>query len=68
MNGPVDNNRFVELLTLMEKTDGAYLEAPLDEGQFINRNEKRKKLVPKIEGVIYRSKGSGCRNSLQASI
>ncbi|RYE06119.1 MAG: hypothetical protein EOP33_02670 [Rickettsiaceae bacterium] len=68
MNGPVDNDRFIELLTLMEETDGAYLEAPLDEGQFIDGNEKNRKLVPGIKGVIYRTIGSGCRNSLQASI
>ncbi|MGI4775994.1 MAG: hypothetical protein ACRYE9_03610 [Janthinobacterium lividum] len=65
---PVDEKRFIELLTLLEETSGAYIEVIIDEGQFSYGHEKHKKFVTGIESVIYRSKGSACRNSLQASI
>lgn len=68
INSPVNESRFIELLTLLEKTNGAYIEVAKDEGMFVYGMEKHKKLVPGIEGVIYRSKNSSYRNSLQACI
>jgi hypothetical protein len=68
VNGPVNEKRFIELLSLMEQRNGAYIEVIIDEGHFKYSNEKEKKPLIGIEGVIYRSKKSGCRNSLQAAI
>ncbi len=65
---PVDEDRFVELLTLLEKTNGAYIEIVKDDGAFSIGGEKDRKLVPGINGVIYRSKNARYRNSLQACI
>lgn len=68
INSPVNEPRLLELLALLERTNGAYVEAIQDDGQFIYGHEKEKKFAPGIEGVVYRSKGSACRNSLQASL
>lgn len=68
INSPVNQNRFVELLALLERDNGTYVESTIDNGQFIYGHEKYKIPVPGINGVIYRTKKSACRNSLQASI
>lgn len=68
INEPVNEKPFIELLSLMEQRDGAYVEVIADTGHFKWSNENEKKPVIGIEGVIYRSKASDCRNSLQAAI
>lgn len=68
INSTINESRFIELLTLLEKTNGAYVEAIIDNGQFLYGHEKHKDFVPGIKDVIYRSRDSECRNSLQASI
>lgn len=68
INAPVDQDRLVELITLLEKTDGAYIEIWQDDGMFKAGFERKKKYVKGVQGVIYRSKNSICRNALQASI
>lgn len=68
INAPLDEERFVELLSLLEQTNGAYIEIVIDERAFTIGREKARKLVPGIEGVIYRSKNAKSRNSLHACI
>lgn len=68
INAPVNEERFIELLSLIEQRDGAYVEVVIDTGHFKFSNEKEKRPVIGIDNVIYRSKNSNCRNSLQAAI
>lgn len=68
LNSPVNERRFIELLSLIDQRDAAYIEIIIDEGHFWKGNESEKKPVIGIDGVIYRSKKSKRRNSLQAAI
>lgn len=68
INSPVNENRFIELLSLLEQRNAAYIEIVIDEGHFWKGNESEKKPVLGIDDVIYRSKNSKRRNSLQAAI
>jgi len=65
---PVDQNRFLELLTLLDQTDGSYAEIGLDERMIKKRIEKNMKFTQGLNGVIYRSKKSPLRTALQACI
>lgn len=68
INAPVNEERFIEMLSLLEQRNAAYIEIVKDDGIFELGLEKHKKPVEGIDGVIYRSKNSAGRNSLQASI
>lgn len=68
LNAPVNEERLVELITLLEKTDGAYIEIHQDDDMLTYGMEKERKYVQGINDVLYRSKNSTYRNSLQACI
>lgn len=68
MNAPINDERLVDILELLEKTKSPYAEIALDENMFTIGAEKAREPSPDLDGVIIRSQDGDYRTSLQACV